>query len=198
MKPLTNLLFIAIDTCRQDHLSCYGYAKKTSPNIDSRLAARGIVFQYHFAPSNCTLPGYTTMFTGLYPISHDVVAHNPQWPLYTGIVTLGQYLKRQGYFTAQVSTLITMKSHIEHLKWGFDEWEFDTPELNAKYNQFVKDITQYQGGHVVPAARISAQALEILDRAGKKYTGEGKPFYLFVHFWDPHFIYSPPPEFDIF
>ncbi len=51
---------------------------------------------------------------------------------------------------------------------------------------------------MVPAARISAQALDILDHAGKKYTKDSTPFYLFVHFWDPHFIYSPPPEFDEF
>lgn len=193
-----NLIFISIDTLRRDHLSCYGYKKTTTPNIDRMLAESGAMFLEHYAPSNCTLPGYTTMFTGLHPISHDIISHNNQWPLQEGVVTLAEILKKQGYHTAQVSTLITMPNKIEHLKRGFDKWEFDTKELKEKYKKFMREDTVFQGGHSTPASRINAQALDYLEFYSKTYISEQKPFFLFVHYWDPHFPYQPPQEFDKF
>jgi len=189
-----NLIFISIDTLRRDHLSCYGYRKNTTPNIDKMLANKGVVFLEHFAPSNCTLPGYTTMFTGLHPISHDIISHNNQWPLQEGVLMLAEILKKNRYNTAQVSTLITMSNKIEHLKRGFDKWEFDS----VKYNKYLREDTLYQGGHSTPASRINAQALDYLEEYSKIYETTKQPFYLFIHYWDPHFPYQPPVEFEKF
>ena len=87
-----NVVFFAIDTMRRDHSSCYGYEKRTTPEIDERIAKHGIVFDQCFSVSNCTLPGYTSMFSGLYPTSHDIVAHGNTWPARDGIVMLAELL----------------------------------------------------------------------------------------------------------
>jgi len=59
-KP--NIFLIVVDTLRADHLRCYGYARKTSPNMD-RLAEKGALFQNFFASGMPTFPGWTTILT---------------------------------------------------------------------------------------------------------------------------------------
>ena len=67
-----NIVLITIDTLRADHLSCYGYERTTSPNIDA-IAEKGIVFSNTIAPSSWTAPSMVSLFTSVYPINHGVV-----------------------------------------------------------------------------------------------------------------------------
>ena len=64
-----NVLLIGVDTLRPDHLGCYGYERRTSPNID-RLAAEGAVFENTVSQCPWTLPSFSTVFTSLYPTQH--------------------------------------------------------------------------------------------------------------------------------
>ena len=66
-----NIILISIDTLRADHLSCYGYPRPTSPNID-RLAREGTLFTRAYASSSWTIPSHMTMFTSLPPSLHGV------------------------------------------------------------------------------------------------------------------------------
>lgn len=66
-----NIVLITIDTLRADHLSCYGYARKTSPNID-KIAQKGVTFKNAIAPSSWTAPSVASLCTSLYPISHGI------------------------------------------------------------------------------------------------------------------------------
>jgi len=192
MDPKLNLVFFSIDTTRRDHVSCYGYDKKTTPCIDERIARHGTLFEQCFSVSNCTLPGYTSMFTGLYPTSHDIVAHGNTWPVREGVVMLAELLKAEGYFNAEVTTLSDFpQKSCAHLNRAFDLHAFK--ELDGKYKTTVANFEQLQGGHVVPAPRISAQATDLLDEIAKD--GKNRPFFLFVHFWDPHTPYVPPEPF---
>nr|MDO8109138.1 sulfatase [Candidatus Sigynarchaeota archaeon] len=194
-KDMLNVVFFAIDTTRRDHVSCYGYDKKTTPCIDEKIAGHGVLFEQCFSVSNCTLPGYTSMFSGLYPTSHDIVAHGNTWPARAGIVMLAEMLKKVGYRTAQVTSLADFpQEYCSHLNRGHDRHQFK--ELDAKYKAKIPNLEQTQGGHVVPAPRISAQAIDIL--ADFKKNDPGQPFFLFVHFWDPHTPYIPPEEFCTF
>ncbi|MBU1628305.1 sulfatase-like hydrolase/transferase, partial [bacterium] len=68
-KP--NILFISIDSLRRDHLSCYGYFRETTPNID-KLAAKGTIFDNAISTTCWTLPSHMSMFTGLYNMQHGV------------------------------------------------------------------------------------------------------------------------------
>ena len=67
-----NIVFIALDTQRADHLGCYGYDKPTSPFIDS-IAAQGVVFERCYAPNIPTHPSFTTMLTGKEAITHNII-----------------------------------------------------------------------------------------------------------------------------
>lgn len=67
-----NIVLITIDTLRPDHLSCYGYERKTSPNID-KIAQNGFIFKNTMAPSSWTAPSMAFLCTSLYPVSHGMV-----------------------------------------------------------------------------------------------------------------------------
>ncbi|RLE87998.1 MAG: sulfatase, partial [Thermoprotei archaeon] len=69
-----NIILIGIDTLRADHLTCYGYIRKTSPNID-RIARESIMFTSAYATGIPTHPGWTTILTGVHPLVHGIVSH---------------------------------------------------------------------------------------------------------------------------
>ena len=93
-----NVVLIFIDTLRADHLSCYGYPKQTSPNID-RLAGESVVFTENFSPISYTLPGFMSIITSLYPDSHGVLAVFKD-KLSMKVTTLAEVLHMYGYKTA--------------------------------------------------------------------------------------------------
>jgi arylsulfatase A-like enzyme len=167
-----NVILICIDTLRADHLSCYGYPRLTSPHID-RLAGQGTLFNQMFAESIPTHPSHTTMFTGKDVFSHQVLCQgSSKVELDPGIPTLAERLRRSGYRTGAADNLNRWFSR------GFDLYETYSWE---------KDPTQPWR----KAEAVNAVALPLLDRLAK-----GKrPFFMFVHYWDPHTPYLPPSPF---
>ncbi|MGH2460994.1 MAG: sulfatase-like hydrolase/transferase, partial [Chloroflexota bacterium] len=99
-----NVLLIAIDTLRADHLGCYGYRRLTSPTID-RLASEGVRFARCFSPHIPTHPGFTTLHTGVDAMRHQIVSHAGKIELDPAIPTLAEILRERGYFTATVDNL---------------------------------------------------------------------------------------------
>lgn len=167
-----NVLLIAIDTLRADHLSCYGYPRLTSPHID-RLARTGVRFSEMIAPHIPTGPSFTTIHTGHDVMSHQIVTQGGTRELAPDIRTLAELLKRTGYFTAAADNLK------RYFVRGFDHygsytWERDPSQPWRK------------GEAVTPVA------LEALNRCA----AQDNPFYLFVHYWDPHTPFLPPAPFD--
>ena len=71
--PGLNVIFIALDTLRADHMGCYGYTRNTTPHIDA-LAERGVLFENMIAENNVTQSSFVTMMTGKNPIAHGVVS----------------------------------------------------------------------------------------------------------------------------
>ena len=107
-----DVVFVSIDTLRSDHLSCYGYERKTSPFIDS-LAKNGVRFEHARSASPWTLPAHTTMFTGQLPATHRIVDDTVS--LDKSIPILPSIMQEQGYRTGGfVSTLYVSKI------FGFD------------------------------------------------------------------------------
>ncbi|MEN9615169.1 MAG: hypothetical protein RL022_591, partial [Chloroflexota bacterium] len=96
-----NLLILAIDTLRADHLSAYGYPRLTSPHID-RLASQGVQFDWCFAPNVPTTPAYCAMLTGMDVMSTRMVALQPNEPLPAHLQTLPELLRPLGYASACV------------------------------------------------------------------------------------------------
>lgn len=88
---IRNVLLISIDTCRADHLGCYGYPLDTTPNIDA-IAGEGIVFEHAISPLPYTLPAHCSMLTGTIPPYHGVF-DNSDCKLSEGNNTLAELLK---------------------------------------------------------------------------------------------------------
>lgn len=169
-KPPPNVLLISLDTLRPDHLGCYGYARKTSPNLD-KLARDGVVFSNCRCQAPWTLPSHMSLFTSTLPTSNGVDGLNKVLP--EGFGTLAQYLGDAGYRTAGLVNNAQMRAHWGFAR-GFETWrefEADAPEGNCE--------------------NITAQARTWL----KSNASAGKPFCLFLHYYDPHDPYEAPAPF---
>jgi arylsulfatase len=167
-----NIVLIALDTQRADHLGCYGYPKRTSPFIDS-IARRGVLFERCYAPNIPTHPSFTTMFSGKEAITHNIINIGGGVPLAGGVRLLPEILREHGYTTAAVDSMG------RHFTRGFDEyhsyeWDRSNPTVLRK------------------AETVNAEALPLIERLAQ----QPQPFFLFLHYWDPHTPYLPPKPYD--
>ncbi|OGF63995.1 MAG: hypothetical protein A2Y62_17460, partial [Candidatus Fischerbacteria bacterium RBG_13_37_8] len=113
-KPDTpNILLISIDALRADHLSCYGYQRKTSPYID-KLAGQSYIFKHAFTTYGTTWPALTSMMTSLYPSVHGVIENGYKLP--QEFITLPEILHKNGYETA---ALLGNMKKASHRGYGF-------------------------------------------------------------------------------
>ncbi len=184
--PRYNLLLISIDTCRADHLTCYGYDRDTSPHLD-QLAREGTLFENLTAASSWTVPSHMSMFTSLYPSVHGVQDFDNK--LGEGVPTLAQCLAQSGYVTAAFVT----GPPLNH-RYGFNRgFRF--------YDDFTVGLTFEEPGaaalqdsgrldRVVTNPVITNLATQWL----KKHSREN--FFLFLHYWDCHYDYVPPAPYD--
>lgn len=166
-----NLLLITLDTTRADRLGCYGDAEAISPTLDA-LAAEGLLFEHALAPSPLTLPSHASILTGCYPFTHG--SRNNGMPPREDLPTVAESLLGAGYRTAAVLSSMVLGSEAG-LARGFESYD-----------------TRFQaGGDLERGADLTTDAaLEALDRMGSD------PFFLWVHYFDPHHPYAPPAGYD--
>jgi arylsulfatase A-like enzyme len=157
-----NVLLVTVDSLRADHLSCYGYARSTSPNL-SRLAAGGALFETVIAQAPWTLPSLASLHTSRLPA--EVGAIHNDGRLAEPAITTAELFRAAGYATAA----FTAGKYTEASR-GFDQG-FDVYE-------------NLDRAHL--AAELNRLALEWLDRTGKR------PFFLWIHYFDVHADYSAP------
>jgi arylsulfatase A-like enzyme len=164
--PRRNILLLTYDTLRADHLGCYGYGRATSPAIDS-LATSGTLLTRAHCQRPKTSPSFATILTGTYPVAHGI--HAPKQLLQPGNLTLAEILSEAGYRSGASVTNGNL-----YPEFGFDQG-FD----------------DYLHGH--KDAKTGAQ----LARAWLDQHGDAaQPWFLWVHFTDPHTPYDPDPPFD--
>ena len=185
-----NVLLISIDTLRADHLSSYGYVRPTSPNID-RLAREGTLFTRAYASSSWTIPSHMTMFTSLPPSLHGVDDVGKR--LDPARITLAQRLRDSDYQTAAFVSGPTM-----HAAFGFDRG-FDRYENTSTFTD--EDFTRGDATRPTAATRHRSHqdvtSPVVAERVEHWIDADARPpFFLFVHFWDPHYDYIPPPPYD--
>ncbi|HWQ15198.1 MAG TPA: sulfatase [Roseiflexaceae bacterium] len=168
-----DIVIIAIDTLRPDHLGCYGYALPTSPAIDA-LARESVLFERAFAAAIPTMPSFTTLLTGLHPYRHGVVSHIGERRLSEQILTLPQLAQERGYLTVACDNLVVQGE-------GRGTW-------------FARGYHHYSGFLYRP---FGDQSRALTDRA-LRFLAErdDRPLFLFMHYWDPHTPYGPQPPFD--
>ncbi len=169
-EPPKNLILITIDTLRPDRLGFSGSDRDTSPAID-RLASEGVRFRSAYSQAGWTLPSIATILTGHYPTRHGAIEVNHS--IDSDLSTLASFLKTAGYQTsAFVSHVMLSPKH------GFSEG-FDI------YDDSVLDVGH---PHKVSTAGI------LTDRVLEALPSSESPFFLWVHYFDPHFDYMPHAE----
>lgn len=176
-----NVVLISIDTCRTDYLEPYGGTIAKTPNL-SAIAEDGLLFEDAVTPVPLTLPAHTSLLTGLHPIQHGV-RDNYNNTLNEAAVTLAELFRENGYTTAAaVATLLL--SRRSGLAQGFDDYDdvFSSGEM-ITYNP----IVERKGDEVVASGR------KWLKQHQQKESPS--PFFLFLHFYDPHTVYNPPPPY---
>ena len=171
-----NILLITIDTLRGDALGSYG-GRASTPNLD-RLAAGGIRFTFAHAHAVVTLPSHASILTGRYPFEHGV-RDNAGFRLSDEAETVAELAKQQGFATAAFVGAFPLDRRFG-LAQGFDTYD-DVGGRDVKQGDLA--FTERRAEVVVTAAR------EWIGRqAGKWLT--------WVHVFDPHSSYAPPPPFD--
>ncbi|HEY7512342.1 MAG TPA: sulfatase-like hydrolase/transferase [Vicinamibacteria bacterium] len=175
-RPI-DLLLISVDTLRADALGAYGSAAAQTPWMD-RLAAGGVRFETAHAHNVVTLPSHANLLSGRYPLEHGV-RDNSGFRFPAGTPTLATILKARGYRTGAFVSAFPLDSRFG-LDAGFDVYD---DRLGGAETQ-----TGFQ-----VAERAGARAVE----AAVRWLGEqpGAPRFCFVHLYEPHFPYTPPPPF---
>ncbi|MFP4081597.1 MAG: sulfatase [Candidatus Aminicenantes bacterium] len=168
---IDRIYLIIIDTLRADHLSCYGYPRKTSPFIDS-LAREGILFERACSQSSTTAPSHASIFTGLYPFQHRVRANG--YVLDDSYTTLAEILSQNGFRTAAFASIARCLRGA-NIDQGFDFYE--DPGGTIKLLR----------GNYRPARLTKKSATIWLDNFNPK-----QKLFMWLHFYDPHLPYLPP------
>ena len=175
VEPPLSVLLITIDTLRADRLGAYGDAKARTPALDA-LARQGVVFARAYTPVPITLPAHVSLMTGLLPPAHGVrgngaFALGPQAP------TLAEALKASGRRTAAFVGAFPLSGRFG-LGRGFDEYD---------------DAMSKAGG--VNYDFAERRARDVVDAAARWMSGNPGPVFVWVHLFDPHAPYDPPPGF---
>ncbi|MEM6457559.1 MAG: sulfatase-like hydrolase/transferase, partial [Acidobacteriota bacterium] len=186
-QPTTNLLVISIDTTRADRIGVYGHADAETPNIDA-LAAEGFRFERHMTPVPITLPAHTSLFTGLYPPTHGV-RDNGTFFADPSLVTLAEVLRDAGYATAGFIGAFPMVAQFG-LDQGFDHYDDDVssergPGVGRPSRADIY-FDERPAGAVIDATIAHLETLP-----------DDRPFFVFVHVFDPHQPLLPPAPYDV-
>jgi arylsulfatase A-like enzyme/Tfp pilus assembly protein PilF len=173
-----NVLVITLDTIRADRLGAYGHPHIRSGFVDG-LAERGVVFDRCIAPTPLTLPSHTSLFTGTYPVYHGV-RDNGNYVVPKELTTMAELLSDAGYRTGAFVGAFVLSS-----RWGLD--------------QGFGSYTEPQGGYdpkLVSFSQIQRRAEDVVDDA-IAWLGHQtqEPWFAWVHLYDPHLTYDPPPAF---
>ena len=172
-----NVLFVTIDTLRGDRVGAYGYAAAATPALD-RLAREGVLVEDAVVQVPQTRPSHASLFTGRQPYEHGI-RDNFSPPLEARLPTLAAVLARQGYATGGFIGAYPV-SRDSGLDRGFSV--YDDP-FSGK-------------GPGRQEARSERRAAEVVD-AALRWLAEphGGPFFAWVHLFDPHAPYEPPPPY---
>ena len=174
--PRACVLLVTIDTLRADHVGAYGARTGATPHLDA-LAARGTVFEDAVTSAPLTLPAHSSILSGLEPPHHGVRA-NGRAAFPTDRPTLATLLKDRGYATAAFVAAYVLDRRFG-LARGFDLYD-DQVERRR------------EGASVLESER---PCTAVAAAAEAWLAPRGGPFFAWVHFYEPHAPYDPPPAF---
>jgi arylsulfatase A-like enzyme len=167
-----NVLLITLDTTRADHLSAYGYFRRTSPTLD-RLARRSLTFDAAWAPMATTLPSHVSLMSGVWPLEHGVLGNiehgGRRMRPSAAIVPVAELFDAAGWATGGFVSAPPL-----HQGTGIERG-FDTFDQGEKLHRSARGTTD--------------AATAWLRRHVRE------PFFLWVHYYDPHGPFTPPDSY---
>ena len=170
MSKQPNILLIAVDSLRRDHMSCYGYSRLTTPHID-RFASDATLFENTISPHIPTTSAYASMLTGRDCFGTQVVALRHQGGLTKKVKTLPEILRPQGYKSLCVGFTGNPSGR------GFDE-----------YQSYKSDWGSWEDRPLRKAEELNRVAIPAIRRLSR-----GKdPWCVMLRHMDPHSPYLPP------
>ncbi len=169
-----SILLVSVDTLRADRLGAYGSPLGLTPHLDA-LAERSLVFEHAYAPAPFTLPSVSAMLTGIHP--DELGVRSNAAVLAPGLPTLASQLAQGGWRTGAVVSNFVLRGR-SGVGQGFELWDDQ-----------LADRERVRGVPEREARATTAAALEI----AQQLADGGEPFFLWVHYQDPHGPYTPPP-----
>jgi len=179
-----NIILITISSLRADHFGCMGYQRKTTPQMDA-FAGKGVLFTNAFGTSGWTMPNHASIFTSLFPKTHQVkhIKHS----LSQKYQTLAEILRENGYFCAGFTCNPRLGTEYGFGQ-GFDLYDdYTVPVLlkSVALESTEVDVNKTRTNHY-----INDLVIRWLQRVKQQ------PFFLFVHYYDPHWDFLPPAPYD--
>lgn len=175
-QAIDNVVIITMDTTRADRIGAYGYSRSDTPNID-RMAGEGVLFKNAYSPVPLTLPAHCSLFTGTYPPFHQV-RNNGNYSLPKPIRTLAEILIDHKFHTAAF-----ISSFILDSRFGLNQG-YETYDDHLDASGRIKHYTTERGADGTFGV--------FSNWFSQKHPGR---FFAWIHFFDPHFPYSPPEPF---
>lgn len=174
-----NFILVTVDTLRADRLRCYGFSRIETPTIDF-FASRGVKFENCIAQTPLTLPSHASLLTGTLPFFHGV-RDNGGFIIPPDLKTLAEVFKEKGYATAAFVGAYVLDS-----KWGLNQG------FDYYFDRF--DLSKFEK---ISLASVQRPANEVVDEALKWLEqNKSQKFFSWIHLYDPHTPYEPPPPFD--
>jgi arylsulfatase A-like enzyme len=201
-EPPRGVLLMTLDSVRRDHVSAYGYRPRTQPNALSTphldaLAERGILFENAFSSTSWTLPAHVTLLTGLPDQVHGVTRNDRQIP--PTVTTLAEAYAAAGYRTQGYFSGPNLHPAFGFAQ-GFERYH-DCSGVQVPAQLFTDQTEPERDDRFldVHVASHQVRTSPLLLAGASDWLRNGltkeEPFFLFVHWWDPHYDYLAPPEF---
>jgi arylsulfatase A-like enzyme len=195
LKGKPNILWIVMDTVRADHLSCYGYYRDTTPNIDE-IASEGILFENAISAAPWTPPSHASMFTGMFPSRHGMDAEH-MW-LDEDFQTVAEVLRLHGYRTFAYSN----NPHIDptrNLSQGFDTLEVTQGGKLKAGSQLTDLLKATEIKIIIQNYLLMDDGARRTNEVVKKWISdahqEETPFFVFINYMEAHARYHPPESY---
>jgi arylsulfatase A-like enzyme len=172
-----DVLLVTIDTLRADFTSPYGHPADPTPAL-RQLAAAGARFARHYSVMSHTVPAHTSLFTGLRPRVHGTRKNGHR--VRGDVALLAEAFRDAGYRTSAVVAVTFLGT-----RTGFDRG----------FESFNEDFTN-STGFANNARDFQRDATDVVDHAVAELgAGDGRPRFLWVHMYDPHYPHDAPAEF---
>lgn len=182
VPPDFDVLLLTIDTTRADHLGTYGYPRPTSPNLDA-MARGATVFEHAWAHAPSTRYSMPAILTGRLPLDVYYDTSVEGWPgLAPRATTIAEALAPLGFVTGAITNYWYF-DRTRHMDQGFAEYDNDDARLHAPV------------AGAGPEQTRGSSSKEQTDKAiGFIARHAGERWFLWVHYYDPHYAYEPHPE----